>query len=74
MLRKLLLIALVANLAACSTVVAELQRDPRDAAWDPKGGAALFEQIPAWDGAANRVCGGHLPPEQARREGRSMRC
>ena len=73
MLRTIALVALCVSLTACSTLVAELQRDPRDTAWDPKSGQ-LFEQIPAWDSAAGRVCGGHLPPEQARREGRSMRC
>jgi hypothetical protein len=35
-------------------------KDPRDAAWDPPAGRLLFEQIPAWDGAANKVCCGHL--------------
>ena len=35
-------------------------RDPRDAAWDPPQGRALFEQLPAWDSAAERICCGHL--------------
>lgn len=69
-LLKLLLIALAANLAAGCSVL----QDPRDRPWDPKGGRALFEQIPAWDGAALRQCGGHLPVDQAMREGRSLRC
>ena len=69
MLRTLLLVLLCANTAACSLV-----RDRRDAPWDPKPGQVLFDQIPAWDGAANRVCGGHLDEETRRREGRSPRC
>jgi hypothetical protein len=44
----------LALLTACAT------QDPRDAPWDPKPGQTLFEQIPAWDGAATRVCCGHL--------------
>lgn len=28
--------------------------------WDPPQGRALFEQIPAWDGAAQKICCGHL--------------
>jgi hypothetical protein len=70
MLRLLLLVALSSNLAACSSLLL----DPRDSPWDPKKGATLMDQIPAWDGAANRVCGGHLPEEQRIREGRSARC
>lgn len=49
--------------AACSftvlqgcAVYTELARDPRDAAWDPPAGRQLFEQIPAWDGAASKIC------------------
>jgi hypothetical protein len=43
LLLKLLLAALVtANAAGCAT------RDHRDAAWDPRPGTALFEQIPNW--------------------------
>ncbi len=49
-------------------------RDPRDAPWDPKPAQRLFDQLPAWDGAALRECGGHLRPEQAKKEGRSIRC
>lgn len=47
-------------LVACSLVLvtgcAELARDPRDAPWDPPAGRQLFEQIPAWDRAAERIC------------------
>lgn len=58
MLPKLLLIALAANLTGCAAVVAELQRDPRDAPWDPRPGQQLITQIPNWEGGANRVCCG----------------
>jgi hypothetical protein len=47
---------------------------PGTAPWDPQDGRALFEQLPAWDGAAGRICGGHLKPEEARRRGLSQRC
>lgn len=56
---KLLLVALVlANVVGC----ASQQRDRRDAAHDPdpRTGQQLFDQIPAWDGAANKICCGHL--------------
>ncbi len=74
MMRLLLLIALAANTTACANIYAELSRDRRDAAWDPKPGQALHDQIPAWDSAATRVCGGHLTEEERRRTGRSPRC
>lgn len=55
MMSKILLIAAaVVSLQGCSV----LQKDPRDAPWDPPAGRALFEQLPAWDGAAMRVCCG----------------
>lgn len=52
------------TLIACSLAIAtvgctahtELTRDRRDAPWDPPAGRALFEQIPAWDGAASKIC------------------
>ena len=55
MLHKLLLLALVANLAACSSM-----RDSRDAPWDPKPGQSLLDQIPNWDDNTRRRCGAHL--------------
>jgi len=58
----------------CAQIHAELKRDRRDAPWDPKPGQQLFSQIPAWDGAANRVCGGHLTEEERRATGKSPRC
>ncbi len=56
MLRTLLVILAAANLAGC----ADLVRDRRDAPWDPKPGHAMFDQIPNWQGGANRRCCGHL--------------
>ena len=62
-------------LLACSTLLAAgcATRDPRDAAWDPQPGQMIFEQLPAWRGAALKVCGGHLPEHQ-RRPGQTGRC
>jgi hypothetical protein len=57
---KILLIITAVSLQACAAVHGELSRDPRDAAWDPRPGQQLFDQIPAWDGAANKICCGHL--------------
>jgi hypothetical protein len=68
MLRLVLLLAVVTQLAACS-----LLHDRRDTPWDPRGGRGIgMDQIANWDGEANRVCGGHLPPEE--RGSRSPRC
>lgn len=58
------LVALSIVLAA-STGCGILQQDRRDAPWDPKGSAQLIDQIPNWDGAAGRVCCGHLRSCQA---------
>ncbi len=56
MMSKTLLIALaIASLQGCA-----LGRDPRDAAWDPRPGQHLHDQIPNWDDRAHRVCCGHL--------------
>lgn len=56
---KLLLVAVVLANTACGALHT---RDPRDAGHDPDitKGQTLFDQIPAWDGAANRICCGHL--------------
>lgn len=64
-----------ALLLAASTLLAAgcATRDPRDAAWDPPPGQMIFEQVPAWRGAALRVCGGHLP-EHRRSVGQTGRC
>jgi hypothetical protein len=47
-------------LQGCANMPAELMRDRRDAAHDPPRGRQLFEQLPAWDGAADKICCGHL--------------
>lgn len=76
-LRIALVAAAVSSLtltAGCSSIYAELKRDRRDAPWDPRPGQNLHDQIPAWDGAANRICGGHLTEEERRRTGKSPRC
>jgi hypothetical protein len=53
---RIMLVLLLTQLAACSL----LQQDRRDAPWDPKGSRQLIDQIPNWNGGANRVCCGHL--------------
>lgn len=64
---KLLLIAVSSTvlLQGCAT------HDRRDTPWDPPKGRILFEQLPAWDGSAQRVCCGHLRVCQP---GQSPRC
>lgn len=47
-------------LQGCAAVTETAARDRRDAPWDPPAGRALFEQLPAWDGAAAKICCGHL--------------
>ena len=65
----LLALALVAvNTAGCSALPTH---DRRDAAWDPRPGQTLFDQIPNWEGGANRVCCGHL---RSCRADQSPRC
>ncbi len=54
----------------CAQLAAELKRDPRDAAWDPKPGQRLFDQLPAWD-TAHEQCGGWTYPTDPTR---SRRC
>jgi hypothetical protein len=44
----------VLQLQGCAQLMEELKRDPRDAAWDPKPGQRLMDQLPAWD---QDVCG-----------------
>ena len=73
-LLKILLVTAAVSSVGCAQIHAELKRDRRDAPWDPKPGQQLFSQIPAWDGAANRVCGGHLTEEERRATGKSPRC
>ena len=50
LLKSLSLAVVVSALAGCAT------HDPRDAPWDPPAGRSLFEQLPAWDRAAERQC------------------
>jgi hypothetical protein len=65
---RLIALLLVTQLAACTII-----GDRRDAPWDPKVGRGIgMDQIQNWEGEANKVCGGHLPPEE--RRGRSPRC
>lgn len=53
MKHSIIIVAAIA-LAGCVNLT-----DSRDAAWDPKPGqGSLFEQIPNWDGAAERICCG----------------
>ena len=70
MLRLLLLLALAANAAGCSTIYSELTRDRRDAPWDPPQGRALHEQIPNWSNPTSRCCGG----ERSCRPDQTPRC
>lgn len=53
-LLAILLVVTSLQLQGCAQLAAELQRDPRDAAWDPKPGQRLFDQLPPWD---QDVCG-----------------
>lgn len=61
-----LLLLLVSN-TGCATRTG-------NAPWDPKDGSNLFDQIPPWDNAAEKICGGHLTEEERRRTGKSPRC
>jgi outer membrane biogenesis lipoprotein LolB len=71
-LRLLLLAALV---TACSlTATGCATHDRRDAAWDPRGHRQLMDQIPNWDGAAMKICGGQYSPEDQRRLNLNPRC
>jgi hypothetical protein len=57
---------IVSKLAIYSAVISLVlvtgcaTHDYRDRPWDPPNGRALFEQIPAWDRAAQQQCCGHL--------------
>ena len=52
--------AAVCAVAGCSSTVA---RDRRDAPWDGPV-ESRFDQIPAWEGAALRRCGGQVHPDK----------
>jgi hypothetical protein len=45
---------------------------PTQAPWDPPAGHTLMDQIPNWDGEANRVCCGRDPSRC--KPGQSPRC
>ena len=64
MLVVLLLALAAANTAGCAASDrAKVFRAQGTAAHDPARGRDLFEQLPNWDDAAQRRCGGHLKPE-----------
>jgi transposase len=66
--RLLILLVLCTQFTACTII-----GDRRDAPWDPKVGRGIgLDQIQNWEGEANKICGGHLPPNE--RGGRSPRC
>lgn len=74
-MKYIILAVIVAQLTGCAAVTEWANRDPRDAPWDPKAshGQTLFDQMPNWDNAAEKICAGHLRPDQ-RRPGQTDRC
>lgn len=68
-LLKLLLTSLLVCASGCAL-------RPLDAPWDPdpRSGRSLMDQIPNWDGEAERRCGGHLTKQERDRKGLSDRC
>ena len=65
-----LIVLAVLGLAGC----AMMERDPRDAPWDPPPGHNLFDQIPNWENEAERRCGGRRSAEERQRYNLSDRC
>ena len=58
---KTLLMLLIVFAAAASTQGCSVSSwDRRDAAWDPKPGQTLIDQIPNWQGESQSRCCGHL--------------
>ena len=58
---KTLLTLLIVFAAAVSTQGCSVSSwDRRDAAWDPKPGQTLIDQIPNWQGESQSRCCGHL--------------
>lgn len=53
--RILVTVSVAAVLQGCGTVAPQ-----GHAPWDPAPGHSLFDQIPNWQGAAGRICCGHL--------------
>ena len=63
---KTVLVLLLVFAAAASTQGCSVSSyDRRDAAWDPKPGQSLIDQISNWDGEAHARCCGHLRQCQA---------
>ena len=73
MLKSLLIIAAS---VCCCVQLAGCAVAAKDAPWDPRAGSGrtLIDQIPNWDRQAELTCGGHLTPQEARRQGRTQRC
>jgi hypothetical protein len=78
-MKSVIISVAVSVLAGCSStqggsfwseMAREVKRDPRDAPWDPPAGRQLFEQIPNWDRAADKICCGALigQPDEYRRQ------
>lgn len=66
---KITLTVSVLLLQGCSAIHASAPWSP-----DASAGHSLLEQIPAWDNAAEKTCGGHLLYEERVRRGLSDRC
>lgn len=73
MIIRTVIAVLAVQLAGCAAVNEWAQRDSRDAPWDPKPhqGQSLFDQMPAWDNAAEKICCGSKRQCQ---EGQTPRC
>lgn len=56
---KTVVLLLIVFAAAVSTQGCATH-DPRDAAWDPRPGQTLIDQIPNWPSEALTRCCGHL--------------
>jgi hypothetical protein len=68
---KTLLTLLIVFAAAVSTQGCSVSSyDRRDAAWDPKPGQTLIDQIPNWGGESQSRCCGHLRQCQANQTAR----
>jgi len=65
----LLILVVLVMLQGCSSFPG------KDRAYDPDitQGETLFDQIPNWDGEANRLCGSDLLPEERTRQ-HTLRC
>ena len=63
--KTVLMLFFVFAAAVASTGCSSISHDRRDAAWDPRPGQTLVDQIPNWQGEAARRCCGHLTQCQA---------